>query len=146
MYIFSKGDVAVTVDGQEIKRVGDGCIINAKALFRQGRNAYTATCLENTDVYEITRDAFQQIVHWYGDAEGESTALRVLEKAAIKVGLTTTDLTDFTVDDEGTAYADPLSAAQREAARAGEISQLNSRIQTQDKYIKLLAGSLAGME
>ena len=146
MYIVSKGDVAVTVDGQEIKRVGDGCIINAKALFRQGRNAYTATCLENTDVYEITRDAFQQIVHWYGDAEDESTALRVLEKAAIKVGLTTTDLTDFTVDDEGTAYADPLSAAQREAARAGEISQLNSRIQTQDKYIKLLAGSLAGME
>eukprot|EP01043_Picozoa_sp_COSAG02_P026055 COSAG02_NODE_1489_length_12365_cov_22.798793_8_plen_652_part_00 len=146
MYMLSKGDVSVIVDGQEITKIGDGCLINAKALFREGRNAYTVICIDNTDVYELTRQNFQQDAHWYGDADGENTAVRILEKAAIDSGLTVTDICDFTIDDEGTAYVDPLSAAQREAARQDEISQLKSRIQTQDEYIKLLAGSLAGME
>ena len=146
MYILSKGDAIVTVDGQELTKVGDGCIVNAKALFREGRNAYTVTCLDNTDVYEMKREDFQSHVHWYADADGNGTALRALEKIAVDAGLTATDLTDFTVDDEGTAYSDPLSEAQREAARQDEITELKARIETQQRYIELLAGSLAGME
>lgn len=146
MYILSKGDASVTVDGQEISQVVDGCIVNAKAMFREGRNVYTVTCIDNTDVYEIKREDFQQHVHWYADAEGNGTALRALEKIAVDAGLTATDLMDFTVDNEGTAYVDPLSEAQREAARQDEIDKLTTRIEMQKNYIELLAGNLAGME
>jgi CRP-like cAMP-binding protein len=154
MYILSKGDVSVTVNGEEIAQIGDGCVVNSSALFREGRNAYSATCVDNVDVYELTREDFAETVAWYTHAEDttagkESYAdvtMRAIEKNALESGLTLTDICDFTIDSEMTPYEDPLSEAQREAARQDEMTELKKRMALQDEYIKLLTGSISGMQ
>lgn len=153
MYILSKGDVAVSVNGEEIKTVGDGCVLNTSAVFRQGLNAYTAVCVDNTDVYELKREDFQECVEWYADAAGEdgkqslaSVTLRAIEKSAVESGLTVTDLVDFTVDSDGTAFEDPLPEAERELARQEEMKELNTRMKMQKDYIELLTGTISGMQ
>ena len=39
-----------------------------------------------------------------------------------------------------------LSEAQREAARQDEMTELKKRMALQDEYIKLLTGSISGMQ
>ena len=154
MYMLSKGDVSVSVNGEEIKVVGDGCVLNTSAGFREGLNAYTAVCQDNTDVFELKREDFQECVEWYADAGHAeedkrslaSVTLRAIEKSAVEFGLTVTDLVDFTVDSDGTAYEDPLSEAERESARKDEVKELKTRMAMQKEYIELLTGTISGMK